>query len=314
MTTITQYGDGNFATVNAMPTGKPLAPTGLKTAIGDRQIIVSWAAPATTVQTGGSRILDYRVEYSADRGRTWTVFPDGISAATSATLTGLANGTAYLVRVAALNANGRGPYATASAVVPQALPGAPTRLTGRAGNGIVDLVWTAPSLAAGTTIVDYVIEYSTNGGANWTRYDDGISAATTARVAVPTNGIPYVFRVAAAINGGMGAFSAPSPTVTPFSPLAVPAAPTAPAVRKVASGSVQLTWVAPPANAGGAVNGYVIQYRLQTSTTWTSVTVSSTAQLATIAKLTTGRAYVFRVAARNLAGIGQFSSQVTALA
>ena len=315
VTSLTAVGSGEFATVDAMPAGRPQAPTGLTVSIGDRQLLVSWTAPTGAIQTGGSPITDYRIEYSANGGTSWTVVNDGVSTLTSATVAGLTNGTAYLVRVAAQNAYGLGSYATAaSAAVPQALAGAPTRLTGRAGSGVVDLVWTAPLAVPGVVITDYVVQCSTNGGGSWTTLVDGVSTATKATVAVPVNGIPYTFRVAAKTTSGIGVFSAASPVLTPYSPTAVPDAPTALTATKVTSGSVQLRWTAPPPNAGGAVNGYVIQYRLTTSTTWTSVTLTSTAQMVTVSRLLAGRAYAFRVAARNLAGVGAFSGVVTAVA
>jgi hypothetical protein len=62
------------------------------------------------------------------------------------------------------------------------------------------------------------------------------------------------------------------------------------------------------------VTGYVIQYRLATSATWKSVAVNSTGTSAKISRLTAGRTYVFRVAARNLTGVGTFSSERQATA
>ena len=52
-----------------------------------------------------------------------------------------------------------------------------------------------------------------------------------------------------------------------------------------------------------------MEYRLTTSTTWTSVSVATASAL--IQNLTSGRSYVFRVQARNLAGVGAFSRQQT---
>ncbi len=65
-----------------------------------RQLIldmVDWAANASTSSPGA-----------------WTDFTDGVDPATAATVTGLTNGTAYQVRVAAINANGQGDWSDPS--------------------------------------------------------------------------------------------------------------------------------------------------------------------------------------------------------
>jgi titin len=71
------------------------------------------------------------IQYSSNSGSTWTTFADGTSTATSTAVTGLTNGTAYIFKVAAVNAVGTGSYSSnSSSVTPAGAPtGAPT-LTG----------------------------------------------------------------------------------------------------------------------------------------------------------------------------------------
>lgn len=92
----------------------PAAPTGVAGTTANAQSVVSWTAPTVLAQTP---ITDYVVQYSSDSGATWTTFADGTSTATSATVTGLTNGTAYLFRVAAVNALGQGAFSSASSAV-----------------------------------------------------------------------------------------------------------------------------------------------------------------------------------------------------
>ena len=77
----------------------PAAPTGLAATAGNTQATLSW----TAASNGGSAITDYLIEYSTDNS-TWSTFADGTSTATSATVTGLTNGTLYYFRVSAINA------------------------------------------------------------------------------------------------------------------------------------------------------------------------------------------------------------------
>lgn len=89
--------------------GVPGSPTGTP---GDGQVSLTWSAP-----TLGSPPTDYEVQYSSNAGSTWTTFTDGVGTTTSATVTGLTNGTGYIFRVRALNALGEGPYGSASGTI-----------------------------------------------------------------------------------------------------------------------------------------------------------------------------------------------------
>jgi hypothetical protein len=92
---------------------KPAAPTGVTATAANAQAVVSWTAPAVVVPP----VTDYTVQFSTNGGTTWTTATDTVSAAASATITGLTNGTAHVFRVAAINGIGTGAYSTASAAV-----------------------------------------------------------------------------------------------------------------------------------------------------------------------------------------------------
>jgi len=93
-------------------------PAGLATGHGSSQISLSWTAPAAD---GGSAITNYTVQYSSNSGAAWTTFTHSASPAASMLVTGLTNGTAYVFRVAAVNAAGTGGYtATSAAITPTA--------------------------------------------------------------------------------------------------------------------------------------------------------------------------------------------------
>jgi hypothetical protein len=93
----------------------PAAPTGLTVTAGNAQASLSWTAPTGVIAQ--APITDYVVQFSSNSGSTWSNFADAVSTTASVTVTGLANGTAYVFRVAGINGIGTGAYSTASAAV-----------------------------------------------------------------------------------------------------------------------------------------------------------------------------------------------------
>jgi len=94
------------ANVPGAPTSVTAADTGI-----DGEALIAWTAPGSN---GGSAITDYIVEYSLNAGSSYTVFADGTSTATSATVTGLTIGTTYIFRVKAVNVIGTGTASSSS--------------------------------------------------------------------------------------------------------------------------------------------------------------------------------------------------------
>jgi hypothetical protein len=157
--TITGSGGGSSSYDSRWDLFLPPAPTGLTAAVGNAQATLSWTAPTVLAQTP---ITDYVVQHSSNSGSTWTTFSDGTSTSTSATVTGLTNGTAYVFRVAATNDIGTGSYSAASsAVTPNSasVPDAPTSLRNADnywGCSSNDTMWNAPVSNGGSAITGYV--------------------------------------------------------------------------------------------------------------------------------------------------------------
>ena len=93
------------STESGTPLSPPGVPRSMSVETGIDTITLVWDVPSST---GGSDITDYIIEYSVD-GSNWLVLEDGVSTATTTTVTGLNNNVDHIFRVAAVNAIGTGP-------------------------------------------------------------------------------------------------------------------------------------------------------------------------------------------------------------
>lgn len=309
-------GDGAWVTAPTAVTPQILTPPGapqsLGLAAGNTSVTATWSSPATT---GGRPLLWYAVQHSTDDS-TWT--NDDTTAGSTFSLTGLPNGTTYYVRIAAVNAIGRGPWASDHATtttpappapppppppapplppapLPATKPGAPRIATATAANAQIALTWSAPDDTGRAAITGYYVQLHSARG------DDTVAVSGTSTTLVGlANGTPYSLRIAAVNSAGTGAWS---PAVDDVVPRTTPDAPAG--LRAAAGdGSVALVWSPPTFDGGNAVIGYVVE--LSTRDDTRQYAVDDTAFAA--AGLTNGMSYAIRVAAVNDAGTGAWSA------
>ena len=191
----------------------PGSPTAVVATSGNASLAVTWTAPANT---GGSVITDYLVKYSSNGGAAWTNFIHPVSIVPSLTVTGLTNGTAYVIKVIARNAIGTSlPSANSAPVTPATVPGRPTAVVAVSGNASLAVTWTAPANTGGSVITDYLVKYSSNGGAAWTNFIHPVSIVPSLTVTGLTNGTAYVIKVIARNAIGISLPSVNSAPVTP---------------------------------------------------------------------------------------------------
>jgi hypothetical protein len=298
-----------FIAVAASSSGGPGTPGYVENVVGTTgvgQISVSWAAP---LSNGGSAITDYTVEYSSDGGSSWTTFTDGVSTSTSATVTGLANSTTYILRVQAINAIGAGPYTLSDPVSTPTTPGAPTSVSGTQ-NGVTTstVSWTAPASNGGSNINGYRVEYAISPYSSYTVFSaDTGNTNTSILVTGLTDGGSYKFRITAKNLVGFGPTSAESGVVVTN---VVPAAPTIGTMTLSTTSTVDsLAWTAPTSNGGSAITEYVYQTTTNDGSTFSgAISTGSTAVSRNFDPGYTNVITKVRVAAVNSLGTGPYSA------
>jgi len=315
-TTVTGLYDSNGYAVTNDPSSDgtmtvpadtaPNAPTGLSATPGDTQVALDWDAPA---YDGGPSITDYRVQYKLSSSGTWLTFADGTSTTSAGTVTGLTNGSSYDFRVAATNSVGTGSNVTVSNITPSSgvvVATAPLNLVGTPASTQVGLDWDAPSSNGGGAIIDYIVQYKLSSSGTWLTFADGTSTTSNATVTGLTNSSNYDFRVAAVNSAGTG----PYVTITGVAPSAGATAPNAPTGLALTidddTNDLVLDWTAPASDGGAAITDYLIEVKLSSGSTWTTVSHApfTGTSFAIYTGLTDGQTYDVRVSAINAQGTG----------
>jgi titin len=281
----------------------PDVPTNLSATLGNTQASLTWTAP---VADGGAYITDYYLEYKTASASTWSAFSHGASTSTSATITGLTNGTNYMFRVSAISSYGTGAPSNIVYAEPATTPGTPTALTPMGGAQQVALTWSAPASDGGALITNYIVEYKRTVDPGWTTFTHTLSNATSATVTSLLAATSYDFRVTAVNAIGNG-----SATGTSTASTNAASAPGAPTALGTTPGNTQvaLSWTAPADNGGASITDYLVEYKLTSDLSWTTfVDGVSASTSATVTGLTNGSSYDFRVSAINSAGTGTASA------
>jgi glycosidase len=280
------------ATANATTWAVPAAPTIGTITPSNGQLSVAFTAGADN----GSAITGYK--WSLD-GTNYTLRAGTVN---PIVITGLSNGTAYTVRIRAVNAVGDGAAATAgSTATPRTTPGVPTINSISAESQLLSVNFTAPSSDGGAIITDY--KYSTDGGSTWRTRAAGTTASplvittlssdgTTALV----NGTSYNVQIRAVNTAGDGTAT----STTAATPYTTPGVPT---IDSISAGDTQLTVYFTAGSTGGsAITNY--EYSTDGGTNWTLRSPVSTASPIVITGLTNDTTYSVRIRAVNAAGSG----------
>jgi titin len=263
-------------------TGVPAAATSVSGTPGNASVALQWTAP----NQGADPITDYIVQYSSNGGSSWTT-DDTSSTSTSATVSGLTNGTGYIFEVEAVNAIGGGPFsAPTGTLTPSGPPGSPTINSITPEDGALQVNFTPPSTSE--PITGYL--YQLNGTGPW--YS---SAATSSPLTISglNDGTSYSVEIEAVDNIGTGS---PSNSVSQ-TPVALPGAPSITSVQ-VGSTTASVAFT-PGSNGGSTITSY--RYSTNGGSSWTT---TSTTSPVSVTGLSTGTTYAFELEAVNVSGPG----------
>ena len=259
---------------------------------GNTQLTVNW----TTPPEAPAPITGYRVQWQEQEEYFSTDFPaptdtkdhhDAAADDTSYTITGLTNGTEYIIHVIAKNESFNDYGGTASNAeygTPMGLPGGPNNLQVVPGNEKLALTWEAPTAIEGVTVTGYKVQWKASTITSW----DAATGVTEVSVSGLTREITgldvstdYDVRVRAdnGITGDSYSWAAGSGTTLPDTPENL----------AVGSGNGQLTlsWEAPDETGGVAITGYVVQYRKTSESSWSTSSASNQESTDTQTSVTT---------------------------
>ena len=286
------------ASEDARPDQKPDPPAAPQLEFGDGSLTVTWSNASYSDR---SPITSVNLEISPApaNGETQRVGVTGERIVWD----GLANGTAYKVRIQAVNdapdPSDWGSWSTSE--IPAGKPDAPaaptaTRVSSEIApdGGQVDVSWTAPN-DNGDAVKAYTVDVLKGGSKVDTRTVTG--ATSTTFEGLDTKG-SYTFTVTAENKAGTGATSAASSPVTPYGKPTTPGNPSA-SVGTGMSGQAKVSWGAADDNGAAVTYTVATDKGGSTTTTGTSTTYSG---------LSNGTAYRFRVQACNAGGCSAWTA------
>ncbi len=284
----TAVGEGPLCTSESASTFDiPSVPLDFSVVNGTSWVNVSWTDPSST---GGTPILGYRVYRAnvliADISESVLSYADS-------TATG---GVPSMYNVLAYNIVGASTKTASRSGVIYVAPSPPRFLTATAGNGQIQLSWTAPASNGGSALTNYRI------------YRDGaflveVDSLTTSRIDTALgNGAQHVYAVSAVNSADEGLLSG-NATATTWN------VPGAPVLTSVSSGNKQISliWTAPATNGGTPITQYRI-YRDGAILTTVEPTIYSHID----SGLSDGEFHAYRIDASNIVGNGTLSSSRSA--
>ena len=298
---VSALGDGEMSNeLNATPSTVSTAPQNLHALSGDAFVALDWGTPSNN---GGAAISNYQVWRGSTSGGETLLMEIGNTLAYNDT--SALNGQTYYYVVKAKNVRGLSTASnevTGIPIKPISAPSSPRNLVATPGNGQVSLTWDAPMDDGGEDVTAYKV-YRGSSGSEVLRTTLG--NVLSFRDTGLTNGQTYYYYVRAVNAIGEGQASNEASTA----PRTVPSAPTITSAT-LGDGQVELVWTSPN-NGGATITGFAL-YRGITAGNETWLMDLGNVLTYTDTGLSNGQEYYYRITAKNSAGEGAYSNEVSA--
>ncbi len=249
------------------PSTVPDAPTNVAAGPGNQTATVTWTpggdegSPTTSYTVTATDTSSPALDPN-DGGETCTdtVSSPEVDSCTFTSPNLLTNGDSYTFSVTGTNGDGTGAASAASnAVVPAAVPDAPTGVVASAGDQTATVTWT-PGFDEGSTTTSYTVtaldsSNAGNGGetCTYTVASPEVDSCTFTSPNLLANGDRYTFTVTGTNANGTGTASTASNSITPSTQPDVPTGVVATAGDKTAT----VTWT-PGSDEGSTTTSYTV--------------------------------------------------------
>ncbi|XP_037668866.1 myomesin-2 [Choloepus didactylus] len=269
-------------------------------------VVLSWDPPAPR----GKESLVYFIEKSIVGSGSWQRVNAQMAVRSPRyAVFDLAQGKSYEFRVLAANKHGLSDPSEITAPIQVqdtiVAPSAPGRvLASRNTKTSVVVQWEKPKHEE--DLIGYYVDCCVAGTNNWEPCNHKPIDYNRFVVHGLTTGEQYIFRVKAVNAVGMSENSQESDIIKVQAALTAPSHPYGITLLNCDGHSMTLGWKVPKFSGGAAILGYYIDKREAHHKNWHEVNSSPVEErIFTVEGLTEGALYEFRIAATNLAGIGQ---------
>ena len=242
------------------------------TGSGDEELTVAWDAP---LGNGGSAITGYKVQWKEADTPNWDSPFEAPDDASPYKIENLTNGTAYDVRVLAVNDVGDGPPSGDVEGTPSKKPDPPTDVEVSAhGNKWLEVTWTElTEEEKGGLPTTYIVQWKS--GSNYSETDKADPATSPYEITNLENGTLYTVRVLAKNDRGTSDDPGDGTNEDTGTPMTKPQKPTDVTITGSGDKSLTVSWTAPTGvegTGGSPITGFKIQWKLNSDADWNTST------------------------------------------